>query len=89
MAFVTGFLIWLAFGLLAAAIIRGLYRAPGTMGVLTFVLAIFGAFIGGMLGMYPYIFHEPVPTRPGGLIGALAGAFFFGFLYHFMARKAV
>lgn len=89
MVFITGFLIWLAFGLVAGALVRMFYRAPGTEGWLTFILAIFGAFIGGMLGMYPYIYHEPVPTRIGGLIGALAGALFFSFTYHFMARKAV
>ena len=89
MVFVTGFLIWLAFGLLAAALMRAFFRSPGTTGVLTFLFGIFGAFIGGMLGMYPYIYHEPFPTRIGGLIGALLGALFFTWTYNLVARKAV
>lgn len=89
MAFVTGFLIWLAFGLVGGALIRSLYRAPRTVTGLTFLFGIFGAFIGGMLGTSAYIFHNPVPTRPGGLIGAMAGALFFSFVYHFIDRKAV
>lgn len=89
MAFVTGFLIWLAFGLLAPAVVTGVYRAPHTTPLLTFIFGILGAFIGGMLGVSPYIFHAPLPTRVGALIGALVGAVFFSFLYHFIGRKAV
>jgi len=89
MDFVTGFLIWLAFGLLAPALINMTYRGPHTTTLLTFVFGIFGAFIGGMLGVAAYIFHDPLPTRVGALIGAMAGALFFSFLYNFMGRKAV
>lgn len=89
MVFITGFLIWLAFGLLAATLIHNFFRSPGTTGVLTYVFGFFGSFIGGMLGMYPYIYHQPFPTRPGGLIGAMLGALVFSWMYHFVARKAV
>lgn len=88
MSFVVGFLIWLAFALLAAFVVRATYAAEAPQ-ALTFVFAILGAFIGGMLGVSPYVFHDPVPLRIGGLIGAAAGALFFAYLYHFMARKAV
>lgn len=88
MDFVVGFLIWLGFALLAAFVVRATYAAAGPR-VFTFVFAILGAFIGGMLGVSPYVYHNPVPFRIGGLIGAAAGALFFAYLYHFMARKAV
>lgn len=89
MAFVTGFLIWLAFGLVGGAVVKALYRAPGTVGVLTFTFAIFGAFIGGMLGVSAYVYHDPVPTRVGALVGAAIGSLFFSWVYHVIARKAV
>ncbi len=89
MAFVTGFLIWLVFAVIAGALVRALFRAPGTSGALTFIFAIFGAFIGGMLGVSAYVYHEPYPTRVGALVGAVAGALVFSGMYHFVARKAV
>jgi uncharacterized membrane protein YeaQ/YmgE (transglycosylase-associated protein family) len=89
MEFITGFAIWIAVGLVAAFVARAGYRAPATAAPLTFAFGIFGAFIGGMLGTSPYIFHDPVPLRIGSLIGAVAGAFFFTLLYHFAAKRVV
>ena len=89
MEFVAGFLVWAAFGVVAPFLVRALYRAPGTTTLMTFTLGMFGAFIGGMLGTSAYIFHDPNPMRLGGMLGALIGASFFSFLYHFVARKAV
>ena len=89
MTFIGGFLIWLAFGVLAGLVIPRAYRAAGTVPLLTVVFGVFGAFIGGMLGTSPYIFHDPTPLRFGSLVGALLGSIFFSFLYHFIARKAV
>jgi len=89
MAFITGFAIWLAFGIIGGAIVRVGYKAAETTGVLTIVFAIFGAFIGGMLGTSPYIHHDPTPMRFGALLGAATGALFFSWCYHFVARKAL
>jgi uncharacterized membrane protein YeaQ/YmgE (transglycosylase-associated protein family) len=89
MTFIAGFMVWIVFGLIGAFAARLLYRADGTIGVLTYVFGFFGAFIGGMLGTSPYIFHDPSPMRVGALIGAIAGAFVFTFMYHFIARKAL
>lgn len=89
MAFIAGFLVWAAIGLLAGFAIRAFYRADATLALLTVTFGLFGAFIGGMLGTSAYIFHNPVPLRLGGIIGAVAGAVGFSFLYHFIARKAV
>jgi uncharacterized membrane protein YeaQ/YmgE (transglycosylase-associated protein family) len=89
MVFVTGFLIWLAFGVIAAFVMRAMLPSPETTTPVSFLLAIFGAFIGGMLGVSAYVYHDPFPTRFGGLLGALIGAFLFCWIYHFAARKAV
>lgn len=89
MAFIVGFIIWLALGVIAGLIMPRAYRAAATVPLLSVVFGVFGAFIGGMLGTSPYIFHDPTPLRVGALIGALLGAAFFSFLYHFIARKAI
>lgn len=89
MDFILGFAVWLAVGLAGAFVIRSAYRTEGTLTALTIAFGVFGAFIGGMLGTSGYIFHNPVPLRLGGILGATAGAFVFSFLYHFIARRAV
>jgi uncharacterized membrane protein YeaQ/YmgE (transglycosylase-associated protein family) len=87
--FIAGFLVWLVFGVVAGFAVSSFYRAEGTIPSLTFVFALFGAWIGGMLGTAPYIFHDPSPLRFGALLGAALGAVCFSFMYHFIARKAV
>ena len=89
MTFIGGFAIWLAVGIIAGLVVTRAYRAAATVPLLTVVFGVFGAFIGGMLGTSPYIFHDPTPLRFGSLLGALLGSIFFSFLYHFIARKAV
>jgi uncharacterized membrane protein YeaQ/YmgE (transglycosylase-associated protein family) len=87
--FFFGLVVWLIIGLAAGLAMRIVYRTAATERVLTLTFGIFGAFIGGMLGTSPYIHHNPVPLRPGGLLGAILGALFFTFLYHYTTRKAV
>jgi uncharacterized membrane protein YeaQ/YmgE (transglycosylase-associated protein family) len=89
MTFIVGFLIWLALGVVAGLVTTRMYKAAATVPLLTVIFGVFGAFIGGMLGTSPYIFHDPTPVRVGALIGAVLGAAFFTFLYHFIARKAI
>ena len=89
MTFIVGFLIWLGLGVIAGLVMPRAYRAAATVPLLTVVFGVFGAFIGGMLGTSPYIFHDPTPLRFGSLLGALLGSIFFSFLYHFIARKAI
>jgi uncharacterized membrane protein YeaQ/YmgE (transglycosylase-associated protein family) len=88
MDFIIGFLVWAAVGFVGGFVIRTVYAA-GTTAILTIVFGLFGAFIGGMLGTSAYIHHDPVPLRLGGIVGALLGALFFPFVYHFIARKVV
>ena len=89
MAFAMGFAVWIALGLLAGFAMFSFFRGPQTTQLMTIVLSVFGAFIGGMLGMSPYIHHAPLPLRLGGLIGATMGAFGFALIYHFVAKKAI
>ena len=89
MTFIVGFLVWIAFGVVAGLIMPRAFKTAATVPLLTVVFGIFGAFIGGMLGTSPYVFHDPTPLRIGSLIGAFLGATFFTFLYHFIARKAI
>jgi len=88
MEFLTGFAVWLAFGLAGGFLARAVYRADNTALAYAIVFGLFGALIGGMLGTSPYIHHDPVPLRLGGLIGAAVGGFGFPFIYQFVARNA-
>ncbi|MGH7469906.1 MAG: GlsB/YeaQ/YmgE family stress response membrane protein [Longimicrobiales bacterium] len=87
--FMFGLLVWLVIGLAAGLAMRVLYKASASEKVLTITFGLFGAFIGGMLGTSPYIHHDPMPLRVGGLLGAILGSLFFTFLYHYTARKAI
>jgi uncharacterized membrane protein YeaQ/YmgE (transglycosylase-associated protein family) len=89
MMYVTGFLIWLVIGIAAAFLLRLVYRGPTTTLGLGLFFAIAGAFIGGMLGVSPYVTHDPSPMRFGGLLGAVLGGLLFVYLYHLIARKAL
>lgn len=89
MIFVTGFLIWLAVGIGAGLLLRAVYRGPTTTAFLGMFFGVAGAFIGGMLGVAPYVTHDPTPLRFGALLGAVLGALAFPFIYHLVARKAL
>lgn len=89
MTFIAGLVVWLVIGLVGGFLARAMYAGPATGMGLTLTFGVFGAFVGGMLGMSAYVFHDPVPLRAGGLLGAVLGATFFSFLYHFIARKVV
>jgi uncharacterized membrane protein YeaQ/YmgE (transglycosylase-associated protein family) len=87
--FFVGFLIWLAIAVGAGLVVFRLGHGPGTNRIITVMLAIFGAFIGGMLGVAAYVYHDPTPLRPGGLIGAILGSLFFSSVYQFASKKLV
>jgi uncharacterized membrane protein YeaQ/YmgE (transglycosylase-associated protein family) len=89
MTYLIGFLIWLVVAVAAAFLLRLFYGAPATSLGLTLFFAISGAAIGGMLGVSPYVTHDPSPLRFGGLVGAVLGALLFPWMYHVVARKAL
>lgn len=89
MKFLVGFVIWLAVAISAGLVVFRLGRGPGTNRIITVMLAIFGAFIGGMLGVAAYVYHDPTPLQPGGLIGAVVGSIFFSSVYQFASKKLV
>lgn len=87
--FIIGFAVWIAIGIAAGFATFAFYRGPTTTQLMSITLGAFGAFIGGMLGMSPYIHHAPLPLRFGGILGALMGAIFFTITYHFVAKRAI
>ncbi len=89
MTFVSGFLIWIAIGVVASLVVRAVYRGPTTTLPLTIYFGLAGTFIGGMLGTSAYVTHDPTPLRFGALLGAALGGAFFPFVYHLVARKAL
>ena len=88
MTFVAGIVVWVILGLAGGAVARAVYRTETTEAWLTFTFGLFGAVIGGMLGVSPYVHHDPTPMRFGAILGAILGGLVFTFLYHFIARKA-
>jgi uncharacterized membrane protein YeaQ/YmgE (transglycosylase-associated protein family) len=89
MAYLIGFVVWLVIAIAVGIGLRLVYHAPTTVTWLTQFFAIAGAFIGGMLGVSPYVAHDPSPLRFGGLVGAVLGAILFSWMYHLVARKAL
>lgn len=89
MDFIVGFLIWIVLAVAGMALARMTMRAEGLPVFLTFIFALFGAFVGGMIGVSAHVFHDPEPLSIGGVIGAVIGALVFPLVYHFVARRAV
>ena len=89
MTFATGILIWAAMGVAAALLFRAVYRGPTTTLALGICCGIFGALVGGMLGVSGYIAHDPHPLSFGGLLGGVLGAGLFSYAYHAVARKFI
>lgn len=89
MTFAIGLIIWLVLGIAAGLLFRAFYRGPTTTVFLSLCFGVFGAFIGGMLGVAGYVTHDPAPLRFGGLVGAVLGATLFSFVYNVVAKKAL
>jgi uncharacterized membrane protein YeaQ/YmgE (transglycosylase-associated protein family) len=84
-----GFILWIAIGLIGAAIMRFTYKVSGTDAWLTYTFGFYGAFIGGMLGSAANVHHDPSPMRMAGIIGAVVGALFFTAVYHMSTKRLV
>lgn len=90
MEYAIGFLVWLGIAALAILLVGMKFRrTPGTTVLVAGILAVLGTFIGGMLGVSGYVYHDPSPLRIGGLIGAVLGGLLFSSIYYWVARKLV
>lgn len=82
-----GVLGWILFGLVAGVIAKLLMpgRDPGGF-IITILLGIAGAFLGGFLGQMMGLYGE---GEPAGLIMAIVGAFLLLALYRAFAGRRV
>jgi uncharacterized membrane protein YeaQ/YmgE (transglycosylase-associated protein family) len=87
--YAIGILLWIVFGIAAAFLLRHFFPGPTTTLALTLFFGIMGALVGGMLGVAPYVTHDPSPLRFGGIVGGILGAVLFPFVYLLVARKAL
>ncbi|MBI4520617.1 MAG: hypothetical protein HY701_07250 [Gemmatimonadetes bacterium] len=85
-----GIALWIAIGVVAGLLMKTLVRRPeddrgsGTL-VLVF-LSVFGALIGGMLGVGIFHLREPLALSSGGIGGAIFLSVFMGWLYRWGIR---
>ena len=82
-----GIIGWIIFGLIVGALARLLMPGRQPMGfILTTLLGIAGAFVGGYIGTM--LSGQPMEmAEPSGWIGAILGALLLLFLYGLMARR--
>ena len=82
-----GILGWILFGLVVGIIAKFLMpgRDPGGI-IMTIVLGIVGALIGGYIGQALHLYG---PGEPAGFVGATLGAILVLFIYRMATRKRV
>lgn len=80
-----GILGWILFGLVVGALAKFLMPGRDGGGILvTILLGIVGALLGGFLGSALGLYQ---PGEPAGFVGALVGAVLVLFLYRAMAGR--
>lgn len=86
MTILIGLLLWLAAGTLGALLAR--VARPTTAGTEAFTVAwgVLGAFVGGLVGILPYLPLDAFPGRPGAMAGAVGGALALSLLYRLLRR---
>jgi uncharacterized membrane protein YeaQ/YmgE (transglycosylase-associated protein family) len=82
-----GILGWILFGLVVGIIAKFIMpgRDPGGI-IMTIVLGIVGALIGGYVGQALHLYG---PGEPAGFVGATLGAILVLFIYRMATRKRV
>lgn len=84
--------IWIVMGALVGLLMKVLVdrpeAAPGHTAILL-VLGVFGALVGGMLGVGIFHFYDPVALSLGGMAGAALLSFLMVWLYRWGVRTMI
>ena len=81
-----GILSWIVFGLIVGVIAKLIMPGRDAGGlIVTIVLGIAGALVGGFLGQMLGLY---APGQPAGILMSILGAIILLFLYRQVARKA-
>ena len=84
--------VWIVMGAFIALVMRAVIKrpeeTPGHILVLV-VLGVFGAVIGGMLGVGIFEFDDPLALSAGGMGGAATFAVLMSFIYRWGIRGLI
>ena len=88
----VGIGIWIVMGTVISFVMRILIKrpeeTPGHVPVLV-AIGVFGALIGGMLGVGIFEFDDPIAWSTGGIAGAATFAAFMSFIYRWGIRGLI
>ena len=88
----VGIGIWIVMGTVISFVMRILImrpeETPGHVPVLV-AIGVFGALIGGMLGVGIFEFDDPIAWSTGGIAGAATFAAFMSFIYRWGIRGLI
>jgi hypothetical protein len=88
----VGIGIWIVMGAVISFMMRILIKrpeeTPGHVPVLV-AIGVFGAVIGGMLGVGIFEFDDPIAWSTGGIAGAATFAAFMSFIYRWGIRGLI
>ena len=88
----VGIGLWIVMGAVISFVMRILIKrpeeTPGHVPVLV-AIGVFGAVIGGMLGVGIFEFDDPIAWSTGGIAGAATFAAFMSFIYRWGIRGLI